>query len=272
MSEQTQTGPVDTPEPKKKKGRSPSYPAITLEAAIQRAQQLWDAERQHPTPIDTIVKHWKYKSLSGPASLTLAALKKYGLIENVGAGQARRAQVTDLAVDILANPDEGVRRAAIQRAALSPAIHRELWDTFKNELPSNENLRWVLTRQRVPPFTETGADEFIPQYRHTLTFAQLTASDSVGLQTEPLEDKPKDGKDEKDPPPPSPPAHQQRGRAMSDSVTYAVPVAAGADVTVVGRFPLSEPEWAQFMAVLSAMKPALVADHPRPLAEGKNGD
>jgi hypothetical protein len=44
-------------------------------------------------------------------------------------------------------------------------------------------------------------------------------------------------------------------------LTYAVPIALGTDVTIEGRFPMSETEWNQFMAVLAAMKPALVGNH-----------
>lgn len=51
---------------------------------------------------------------------------------------------------------------------------------------------------------------------------------------------------------------------MSDAgvLTYAVPVAAGTDVTIEGRFPLTEAEWNQFIAVLTAMKPGLVGSRP----------
>jgi hypothetical protein len=45
-------------------------------------------------------------------------------------------------------------------------------------------------------------------------------------------------------------------------LTYAVPVAAGTDVTIEGNFPLSEAEWTQFLAVLAAMKPGLVGQRP----------
>ncbi len=43
-------------------------------------------------------------------------------------------------------------------------------------------------------------------------------------------------------------------------LTYAVPVAAGRNITVEGRLPLTEQEWDQFLAVLQAMKPGLVAE------------
>src|ERR1700736_3830256 len=80
--------------PRKPRGRSPSYPAINLETAIQRARVLWETERQHAASVDTIVKHWGYKSLNGPAALSLAALKKFGLVEDEGAGPARTARLT----------------------------------------------------------------------------------------------------------------------------------------------------------------------------------
>src|SRR5262249_30051431 len=105
--------------------------------------------------------------------ISLAALKKYGLLVDDGKGTARRASLTDLAVDILKNPDPRVRDEALQRAALNPSIHRELWEKYGNapRPMSDANLRWILTRER--GFTETGAAEFIPVYKDTVSFAKL---------------------------------------------------------------------------------------------------
>lgn len=237
----------------KKKGRSPSYPAVSLPAAIERAKTLWEHERQHPTPVETIVQHWGYRSFNGPASLALAALKKFGLVEDEGTGTDRIAKVSDLAVEIIANPDAAARLEAIRDAALRPSIHRELWDKYGVVLPSDANLKWELTRQR--GFTETGATEFIPEYRETIAFAQLDASASL-----PTQDDEPEREDEDDGAEVPRSSSARRRRRMSESVTYAVPVAVGADVTVEGRFPLTEAEWNQFMAVLTAMKPGLVAE------------
>lgn len=44
--------------------------------------------------------------------------------------------------------------------------------------------------------------------------------------------------------------------------TYMIPVRAGESVLLEGDFPINEAEWNQFMAVLVAMKPGLVAEHP----------
>jgi hypothetical protein len=245
------------PKTKKPRGRSPSYPAINLETAIGRARTLWEREKQHPASVDTIVKHWGYKSFNGPASLSLAALKKFGLLEDEGTGKDRTAKLTNLTVDILANPDERARHAAVQKAALSPAIHGELWEKYGANLPSDANLQWEMTRQR--GFTETGASEFIPEYRDTITYARLTGDATVGAQD------PNGGEshEEKlDPLDPTRGQEQRRKRRQmnTDANVLTIPLVGRAPVIIEGEFPISERDWAQFMAVLNAMKPGLVGE------------
>lgn len=256
------------PSSKRPKGRSPSYPALDLKTAIDRARRLYEQERHHATPVETAVRHWGYKSLSGPANGALAALKKFGLSLDEGSGATRRVRLTDLAVDIIANPDQVRREAAIRQAALTPPIHRELWDRWGRELPSDENLRWELHRER--GFTETGATEFIAEYRATIDFAKLEPRSEVddGGRDDGDDDGDRDGDAEAE----DQVEHQGRGglhrnaRRQSDvdspGVTYLLPVAINKNVTVAGGFPLTEQEWVQLMAVLAAMKPALVAATP----------
>ena len=242
-----------TENPRRIKGRSPSYPAINLRSAVQRAQQLYDLERQHPTSVHTIVNHWGYKSFNGPASLTLAALKKYGLVIDEGTGSSRRAAVSDLAVEILRNPNEAASRDALRRAALSPPVIRELWEKYGGSPPSDSSLHWELTRDR--GFTDTGADEFIPTYRSTIEFAQLEDADrGEGGTDDSLPDEHAHGEAALGE---SSARDQEQRRA---STTYTVPLTTGSAIVVQGRFPLSERDWQQFLAVLTAMKPGLVID------------
>lgn len=256
---------------RRKRGRSPSYPAVDLKTAIDRAREIWQEDHQYLTALPTIFKHWGLKSAAGVGPVIIAALRKFGLVEYEGTGAARRARLTDLAVEILDHPDQTTQRAAIKRAALTPVIHADLWGEYGDQLPSDAQLRWTLVRDR--GFTETGADEFIPEYKATLAFAGLTENDKMSPQTGRQEGEDEEDDEGKSPPPPPPPGKpQQRRRQMSDSVTYAVPVASGSDVTVEGRFPLSEPEWVQFMAVLTAMKPALVVAGPPPREESQDED
>lgn len=264
MDEQSQVEPPKADQPKKVRGRSPSYPAISLPVAIERAKVLYQEEKQHAAPMDTVVRHWGYRSFNGPASLAVAALKKFGLIEDQGAGAGRRAAVTDLAVTILSNPDQQARRVAIQEAALKPAIHRDLWNKYGAELPSDETLKWELTREREQRFTDTGADEFIPEYRHTLAFAGLPGTDSVGTQIPDVQSE--DDGDESESEPPDLPQRTKRhpirrsgGMSEAGILTIPVPVIGGPPITIEGEFPVSEVAWTQFIAVLQAMKPGLVA-------------
>ena len=246
---------TDTPAPARRPtGRSPSFPAISLETAVRRARELYETERQHPTSVETIVRHWGYKSMNGPASLSLAALKKFGLLTDEGRGTDRRGRLTHLAVDIVANPDAAARTSAIKQAALMPVIHKELWDKYQNNPPSDANLQWDLVRQR--GFTESGAADFIREYKQTVTFAQLDASDEAADMASDDDD----GHDE-DIPGVNEQPKQYLNRvvgAQSNATRFPIPVFHGKTVVIEGEFPLSDEDWNQFMTVLGVMKPALV--------------
>lgn len=250
---------------KKLKSRSPAYPAINLETAIQRARQLYEKERRHPTPVGTIVAHWGYTSLNGAALGAIAALKKYGLLDEEGASEDRKASLSRLADDILMNPDGAKRTDAIREAALRPAIYREMWDRYHLDLPSDQNLLWELTRDR--GFTERGAAEFIRSYKATIAFARLEDSNHTS-EPETIPDTPpqrvdaaRDGGDggnlsER----PSPERHVTADTTKS----YTIPLVDNGAIMVEGQFPVTERDWNQFMAVLAAMKPGLVSMSPTP--------
>lgn len=256
---------------RKTKGRSPSYPGVNLEVAVQRARQLYSKERQHSTAVGTIAVHWGYKSLNGPGAVTLAALKKFGLVVDDGTGADRRANLTDLAVDILENPSMIARHAATQKAALNPSIHQELWSKYGASLPSDLNLRWELTRER--GFTETGADEFIREYHDTVKFADLIAegadSHAQGPTSEEnfesenprdaaqTEDTPEDRTDRR--PEAAHPAEPGTPKMSLTTSAYTIPLPRGAgQIRLEAKFPLTEAEWQYFMTLLGAMKAGLV--------------
>src|SRR5688500_14916003 len=82
-------------------GRSPSYPGIDLELALQRANELWAREHHYPTAIPTILSHWGYGSKSGGGFAAVAALKTFGLLDDRGTGEGRQAWLSRLAQDII---------------------------------------------------------------------------------------------------------------------------------------------------------------------------
>lgn len=265
--------------PKRPKGRSPAYPAISLEKAIQRVRQLYIRDKQYAIPVTSLPDIWGYNSLNGPAGLTIAALKKFGLVNDEGAKDERRIKVTDSAVHILNHPSSDARAEAIRDAALLPPIHRELWEAYGPSLPSDANLVWRLTRER--GFTETGAKEFIREWRETMKFAGIDdrnqADSSIGASEPEWDDVKPDAlrtqvaeplavaappiliDSEQAPPGSQPYADAQPTPSVQ---SYPIPIALHGrpPVVISGAFPLSEPEWAQFKAVLDAMRPVLVSD------------
>jgi hypothetical protein len=255
MSDQTENDIDRLP-----KGRSPSYPGISLPMAIRRARKLYDYAQQHPIPLETITSKWGYKAhTTGPATVNYSALKKYGLLTDEGTGNERVGRLTDLAVEILhENPNQ---QDGIRQAALRPQIHREWWEKYGNDLPPDEALRWEYVVKG--PFTESGFKDFLRVFRETVAFAKLHSS--VVSDREESGDE-QVTEDDHDPAgnladSPEQQRHEQERKRLPPPadglMSYAVPVAPGTNVTIEGRFPLTEPEWAQFMAVLSAMKPAL---------------
>lgn len=282
MSDATTTEPKQ-PRRRQQTGRSPSYPSVSLPRALQRVGELYEHERQYPVAAATIPSLWGYQNLNGPAGLTLAALKKFGLTDDEGTKDERTVRVTDLAVQILNHPSSDARAIAIKDAALMPPIHREMWEEYGTKLPSDANLMWRLTRNR--GFTETGAKEFIREWRETMEFARLSAedvsaahvSDEIAITDEvPAEPTPSPPEGAVAAPAGRPGAVAQQLPALASIVglsaiapdiqQYPIPIALSGrpPVVISGAFPLSESEWTRFTAVLEAMKPVLV-DAPVPV-------
>ncbi len=174
------TQPAQTAPLKRRRTRSPSYPYLNIKEAIEKARSFWDAEKRHPAPIDAAAKNWGYEPKSSAVALTVAALKKYGLLEDVGTagGNQRQVKLTESALKILLT-EEGTpeREAEIKTAALRPRLHRELWTKYGEQLPSDQTLQsWLLLEKK---FNPSSVADFIKIYKVTISFAKLTASDIV---------------------------------------------------------------------------------------------
>jgi hypothetical protein len=245
--------------------RSPNYPSIDLRRAIERVRTLYESERQHPIPALQAVRHWGYSSLNSPGGGQLAALARFGLLDDEGVKDDRRVTVTDLAVKILVHPDPLEREAAIRTAAMLPAVHQDMWQTYGSDLPSEETLKWFLTRDR--GFSENGAKDFVKEYRATIEFAKPNSEADAALD-ESQDEAGAPTAVEADPPATvvGPSAQVPTERAASVASPSAGPVvppisfplASGKLVTVAGLSDLTEVDWAQFIAVLTALKPSLV--------------
>jgi hypothetical protein len=243
-------------EPRKKKPRSPSYPGIALQEAIEKARTLYKAEGRHAPPVSAILDLWGYKPKSGGGLVALAALKKFGLVEDEGAGADRRAKLSEqgFAIVVDERAESPDRENLIREAALKPAIHAELWQKYNGSLPSDATMAYELKRDR--GFTESGAREFIQQFKETVAFARLAESGSMS--------------DHGEGPPPTPgedmTMRQESGVTdpgkPDDQGMRVVPVPiGGASWPVLTLpYPMSEEDWRKMLAYLELMKSAFVQE------------
>lgn len=251
---------------KRRKGRSPAYPAIGLKEAIERAYVLLRFEGRHPAPIEVVIKHWGYAAKSSTGLVIVAAMKRFGLIEDM-AGATRRIGLSDVGYRLAAD-EKGVnpeRQRLLQEAALKPVIHAELWERYGKKLPSDDSLGYELKTER--RFTDAGIKEFIPQFRATLDYAGLLDSDKVGAGNA-IDQQPAQHGASASPPTFEDPFAVTSGangptegdmpaRKVTQRVLH-LPL-PGSDWAVLHvPYPMTEEAWQQMLAVLQAMKPGVV--------------
>lgn len=172
------------PVPARKRTRSPAYPFMNLESAIARAKQFYDKEQRNAANVNIATTHWSYAEGSSYGVQTVASLIYFGLMQDEGTGEKRTVRLTQAALRILLDtrPDSAERAELIKLAALAPKIHRQLWEKWGANLPSDPSLRHTLLFDWETPFNENAVDGFIAEYKSTIAFAKLVESDTVGLE------------------------------------------------------------------------------------------
>jgi hypothetical protein len=167
--------------PKGKKHRSPAYPAITLAQAIKRADEFYAEEHTNPASFNSAATHWGYKPTSSGALLTAAALKSFGLLDELESTSGRTFQISPLGRKIVADkrPNSTERAEAIKEAAMKPKIHADLWRKYNGRLPSDVELNYRLEVDW--DFNVNSIPAFIKEFRDTIAFAKLDESANMSL-------------------------------------------------------------------------------------------
>ncbi len=158
---------------KRPKKRSPNYPAIGLEKALERAEIVRMQARHHFMPTSTAHTLWNYKK--GTGDQIVAALKAFGLIETEGEKESRKLRLTKEAQRVLGSAPD--RAELLKAAALKPDIHKEIWEKYEGDLPADSIIRGYLVWER--NFNEDFVDNFIAQFKGTLAYAKLDLSDKI---------------------------------------------------------------------------------------------
>jgi hypothetical protein len=169
---------------KAKKVRSPAYPGINLQQAIKRTAEFYEKEHRNPASFKAAVSHWDYSEKSSGALVAVAALKSFGLVDEIESAIGRIFQVSPLGLKIVADkrPDSPERAAAIKEAALRPKIHAGIWRKYNGTIPSDAELQYQL--ENVRHFNLKAIGPFIQELRETIAFAKLSESDKIAEETE----------------------------------------------------------------------------------------
>jgi len=155
------------------KHRSPSYPAFDLQTAISKARLVYNNQKRHPAPVDVAKKTLGYEPKSSNALRAIATLISYGLLEEEGSAVTRKVKLTELGLKILLlQPEDNPERiAAIQDAALTPVIYKDMMQYWEGDLPDNTVIENYLTFTK--HFNETVVKSLIKDFRATYEFANL---------------------------------------------------------------------------------------------------
>lgn len=158
--------------------RSPNYPGISLPEAIQRIKKIHAKAHTHKVDAMVIATAAGYGGLNGAALTLLSALKKYGLLEEIG----KEVRVSSLAMTIIADPVESIeRREAVQTAAFAPHLFLEIRKQFPDGIPGDEIVRSFLLKRS---FSASSVDIAIRAFRETM---KLVTDEGQGYTEQPAQ-------------------------------------------------------------------------------------
>src|SRR5882724_1425513 len=158
--------------------RGPAYPSVNLQEAVELARKLYDYAKRSPVLMDATMKDvWKISPTSSNAGKLSAALKYFGLTEEGNGVEGKKTiKVSDRAYRILVDAEDSPERIqSIRDAALSPRWYLYCWNKWGADVPQAARSHLIFEQK----FVESTADEFLKDYKATITFAGITGKDKI---------------------------------------------------------------------------------------------
>ena len=231
--------------------RSPRYPGIDLQEAVEKVARIFEAEHDSPMSGEVAVGHLGYGSLNGASLMMLSALRKYGLLE----GRAEQTRVSKDAITIIADAevsDQTERQEALRRALVTNSIFAKLYSRF-GPTASEPNIKSYLLKSGFKPDAAMTAAR---SYLDSVAFVQQEADDYT-----PVEDWTSEDEEQAVPSPsPAQPSRQATQPPPQGMQDVQIPLPGVPWPSLRAQVPMSAETWKQMMSMLDAMKPALVDD------------
>lgn len=169
-------------EAKSPKDRSPSFPFIPLQTAVERLMGLEQTFGRHDTPANKVGRAWKMKDGSSQAFQTMAALKAFGFLDYRGSGPARATFITEEGRIYLRAQQESIKRDVLRRAALKPKLIEKFWHIWGSDRPIDDVCLDDLHFKY--GFTLSAAETFLRVYDATISYAGLIDEDKKEIAVE----------------------------------------------------------------------------------------
>jgi hypothetical protein len=172
-------GPSSSNQSKKKVGRSPAYPGITIGAALAKAEALYKQEGKYPAPMAQALKAWGYSEKSSGGRDVRASMRYYGLISIEGDNDAGKVKLTPDALAVILDPreDQTEKKRLIRKLALNPTIHKKLVEKYPDGLASDGSVTHYLMMEE--DFNPAAANQLLSQFKATATYAGIFKPDTV---------------------------------------------------------------------------------------------
>ena len=225
--------------------RSPNFPAVDLETAIQLAIDLYNGVGKGQfTPIDA-AKAWGYNTASGPVKVRIGALRQYGLIDGRRGKNAENPHLSMRGLTLaLGNSNSSEYAEALREASVAPPLFYELRQT-RPEAADGVLREFLVIHKN---FTSDGAERFIDVYKSTIDQVRsLSEHDQEGIS----DDQPNDREPFTEHPTP-------RLDGLSSGDIFTVPLPQNGVIQLPSR--MSSAEWGQMETILAAYKAMIVHD------------
>ena len=147
--------------------RSPNYPQVELQDAVELARKIFDSEGQNFAPREVVAELLGYSSVNGASEKKVSAITAYGLLEK---NAERELRVSNLAMKVLHPEDEQEEAEGLAEAALSPNLFQEITEKWPDTLPSDANLRSYLIRRG---FNQNAVEQVIKVFRSAMALANV---------------------------------------------------------------------------------------------------
>jgi hypothetical protein len=147
--------------------RSPNYPQVELQDAVDLVRTIFGKEGQNFTPREVVAELLGYSSVNGASEKKMSAITAYGLLDR---NSERELRVSDLAMKILHPENEQEEIGALAEAALSPNLFQEIHEKWPDTLPSDASLRSYLIRRG---FNQNAVDQVIAVFRNTMNLVNV---------------------------------------------------------------------------------------------------